>query len=199
MTIHTLNNQILLTPLKGQRHYVHSTSLFTAIGDLISKHLNGDAWISQLKINQMTDKQCVLSTESDPSATIGMCTLQYQHDTHTLYLLETENIVTERTHCDEKTLYQHAQLSNDKINHAYIAGANLIDQVVVLNRYLHDTQYPPEKQKWVFTALSLTQALKAYDDSNIQLKITHKLGSKMTRSALHIDGICVGRLDFALH
>ncbi len=183
--------------LKGQRDYVHGTSVCDALFDLFGPDFNRfDIKFSQRLLNS----RCTLHvSDSSSDVPTGACSGQVQLRGETVYFAlqsaEEEGLAA-RVDYPEYEIVANSELSADHCSMSPNDAYTFIENLVALTKAWHLHRAPPQGGQWMFARLELTRPVMRC--ARLELQLQSEMAGRMTCSEVVVDGEAVGRMYFSL-
>lgn len=190
-------------PLKGNRDYLHSTTLYR----WLSRHLNENYPEEEVSGVKLMFKGMlrggVRVVAADPEKTAqAVFFFHVGGQRKSWFLFDVGRPPGEKEPCLESKLEELSKVDLTSRSIAIDAenalGAELIDIVVALNKALHQQVFSEVEGKWLFTEVVSSLLLVGKPWERMSLSIDKCLGTKLTRSLITIDGEKIGHLCFSL-
>lgn len=195
-----IHNFIL--PFKGNRNYIHGTDIFNEMIKLfINKKLTDFQFtIHKMSMNNKGAIYFTTSLEEFKSIT------QPLHITASLdvdskkywiaFLFEEEQLEkTDRIPYDEQALIEKCHVSEERISLREISPYTFIETIVCMQKKLLQTLFP-NKDKWLFTKIILTEYTANY--KNVAILFRKNFNFKLVKSDIFINDTLAGEIYFSL-
>lgn len=191
----------LHTPLRGNRNYVHSTSIYNQLLTHAENVFEENAWVRQLKLSQFFDTQCYATITLDENDhEVGSFSLQCVDELMDGYIVTDKQLmISSREKFDEDSICSNATVHGQGIDNEWQKNTPFIDQCVALTKHFHNDLYPLEDKKWIYTRLTMKEDIAVLNPENISIKLNRKLGDRMTRSNIFLDGKEFGVIEFSVN
>jgi len=183
---------------KGERTYVHGTDFFEAISQF--RNTCGDGFVKELSFRLFTDHQCVihLNALGTPAAKV-ICQGRWRNiddggDTK-FWVTETDKTVAGRYDFDEDALCEGAGIEDNKICHRFNSEFSMIDNIVALTKYYHNTKLTLSSGKWVFGQIVLTEGLPS-ECEIIEINNYQNIKDRFSRNHIVLNGHRIGEIRF---
>lgn len=187
---------------KGTRNYIHGTDMFNA---MISAHLNTVVNNIRFAVHgfvhtpicqlHMADSKEALNEVQDIRA---RCQFDANGSTHWLVLTQAEGDASSggRYDYDEEQLIALCRIENETISLAQHSPFTFIENIVAMNKHMHQQLFPEVVGKWIFTRIDLDAD---YDErENLALHFKHNMNYRLTKSDILVNGNKVGDIYFSL-
>lgn len=190
---------------KGSRDYITGADIYAesirTLKSLKTAALTGKC---RLVIHNFTRRQCRLlytvfsNTNKRPENFIAE--FSFVSDTRHLiaWLVETSEIVTRRIPYLESEIMEKCILSEQGVKLKGKTGYSAIEELVAMNKLLHETQYPPGESSWIFTRLDLNRLLTKDDNGNLHVILRHNLNNRLTKSEVISNDQIIGHIYFSM-
>lgn len=191
--------QLLDTPFKGNRHYIHGSDIFNRISQHIKTLFpDAGAYISKLHFNAFGYHlyEMVLDETLDIEKVVGGGELTFVDGTRkSFHLCETDTVPQERVPYDEDSFVANATYEDITIRFDGPSPFTSIETVIALTKALSYRLMPLQSGKWVFGRLDLLMPLPAITTS-VVITRTAVLGNRFSVNKIEIDGQHVGQIRF---
>lgn len=192
-------------PFKGDRDYLHGTDMYSetlkVLNDSMPEVLS---WKCRLVIHNIARYQCrllyTLSPDSPRRPENLIAEFRFASDTRHLmaWLVETSNIVTRRTPYPESKIMEKCILKEQGVKLHRKTGYSAIEELVAMNKLLHNTLYPAEASRWYFTRLDLNRLLIKDDSGNLHVILRQNLNNRLTKSEIITHDQIIGHIYFSI-
>jgi len=189
-------SRILLFPFKGDRNYVHGTSLFNEFSREAQQH-GVDSGLVSISFRRMIyNPLCVLEVRPSSAEDAAVAHISGRAGESLVLCIneasERGGIV--RQDFDEDYIACGAILGEKSIMLPRSSHSDRVEVLVALCKKMHQQCFSGAK-KWVFSRYEGVFPLPAL--GRIELKITRQLGSRLTCSAVFFDEGKVGDIYFS--
>jgi hypothetical protein len=190
--------------LKGSRTYIHGTDMY----GVFMAHVPGvstSAGVGALRmtIHRMASRQSdivVLGPHVEavrPPNAYAEFSCETPGGVARSYLIETGSIVTECYSYEEERIENLCRIDENTIAIDGDSGYAPIEVVVAMNKRLHNTLFPLNEERWMFTRIELSRPLQPADARQFCVTFLQRLGVKLSRSAIVVDGQAIGHIYFS--
>lgn len=188
---------------KGNRSYLHGTDMYDAIMSVLEArgHVEGPI---RLKIGRETNRTLSLyvapvnDATTRPADEVANFAATVDGIAVTGWLVESGGLVVDRYEYDEMPVEEAGRIDDDAIRFIGVSPISPIETAIALTRRLHVVRMPPGGSKWMFTGLEIARPLRACDARNMTVTLRHRLGFRLTKSALQAGTEEVGYIYFSL-
>lgn len=181
---------------KGDRSYVHGTSIFDAI-----VHAASQRGVTNGKINIFFKKKvynpiCVLEERTPTPKDSIYAEIDGYHGKSIILCINESSDTSEagRQEYNEQEICQGAILEGNSITQNDIHHSNSIELLVALCKTLHQNLYGTSK-KWVFSRYEGQFPVPKINKA--ELKIVKKLGARLTCSEVKVNDQTIGHIYFS--
>lgn len=190
---------------RGNRDYLHGTDVYTSLVNLYPNEAGSSA-ISLSFHSQIFTQIDFVGTapgtnvpEQDQPAFRGRVSIGTGSTAVHGVLMESDRPVTARRPCNERSVIAAAMVDTEKrcARLQPEVEADAIDQVVFLNKQLHQVALPASSTPWLFARLELKHALPQPGAGGFEVQINQVLGGRFTRSSIHLNEEFLGNIYFA--
>ena len=197
----TFERIALDTPFRGNRNYIHSTSIYNQLQVHINEFVGKNAWIRQLKLNQFFDTQCYATTNLDENdQQVGNFSVQIIDSIIQGFIVADPSIaISSREEFDEGYICSKATMLDEGVENEWQVKVPFIDQCVSLTKYFHNELYPLESKKWIYTRLTMQEDTTHLNPKKITIKLNRKLGNRITQSSIFFDEEKCGVIEFSVN
>ncbi len=192
-------------PYKGDRDYLHGTDMYAKTLEVLNA-VRPDALTGgcRLVIHRTARHQCRLlytgvdETAPRPEKLVAEFILSAGTGNTTAWLVETTQAIRDRRPYVESRIFDYCRLTDRSIRLNDQTGFSAIEELVAMNKLLHNTHYPPENAQWYFTRLDLTRLLVDTDTGNLVVSLQKNFNQRLTRSAISAHGEMIGHIFFSM-
>lgn len=190
---------------KGERHYVHGTDIYSAVEKFLNSEFDSTKiGLLDLAFHKQASKNLILeSSEQLPKhLDQNICVsvkFNYEKKVHYLFLKESNNQVVNRydfldSDITSKGIYdKDGNCAQIKI----LANFSLIENIVILNKGLHENIFPENNKKWLFARLVLDNFNTELKAKTLKLRLKRNFQFKLTKTEILLDDIRLGDIYFA--
>jgi hypothetical protein len=130
--------KLLETPFKGERHYVHGTSLFDGAEAELRERFGDGAYISHLTIRRMARTACALVYHDEymPGISKPVASLRYWdgRSFQKGIIEETGHAIVDRVAYPEADIVKDARIDGMAIHHAQRTRFTVVEEIVALTK-----------------------------------------------------------------
>lgn len=185
----------IVFPLKGERDYVHGTSLFDEVERVSG--LQSDGAEVDISFRKMIhNPSCTL--EIRPAKTDDSVIARIVKDSGEVLTIcvnsSNEIVESVRIEYNEALICKYAKVDGSKIKSSLPNGFSNIEVVVALCKELHNA-YIGNECKWIFSRFKGRMPLIL--ERNIDLRIIKTVGTRLTCSEIFSAGNKVGEIYFS--
>ncbi len=189
--------------LKVERDYVAGTDLFQSSFRHLTEAMGAPPAQYEISFHRMAHRKVQLSAKPDAKAdrNFGHVIVQSGTEKQRYSLIETDDdLPVERRMCCDKVVGQNAVYSNGTTTATIQAMQDVsdIDVVIALIKAMHQTLFPDADGQWVFARAKMKDYSLDLDAQEYWVTLSARLGTKLTRNEVFIDGKKVGDVFFAL-
>lgn len=181
---------------KGQRDYVHGTSICDALFELFGHEFaQFDIKFSQ----RLSNSRCTLHVSDSSSVPVSACSGRVRIRDETLHFglqPADENGATARVDYPEDEIVAASQLAPDYCSMSPNNAYTFIENLVALTKAWHLHRAPPKSGQWMFARLELARPVLRC--ARIDLRLQSDLAGRMTCSDVVVDSQSAGRMYFSL-
>lgn len=170
---------------KANRHYLHGTDIFNEV----SKRLEGD-FITDISFRKTTNRQCSLSSVKTTN-TVAIIKSQSQ----LMYLVESDEAITERYPFDEDGLVKNAVISNNTISMQLNKHASFIENVVALTKKLNNSIDKPPSGQWLFGQYK-SDIEHVNCEGEVMIESSKRIQSKFSENLIYLNGHIAAKIMF---
>lgn len=182
--------------LKGERTYLHSTDIWTALEALFAQDAAGPERRMAITFRKFTDRTPrLVALDAAPADRFADVRISEGPESRNYCLVETEAEVTRRVDCPERALGPAIAIDGETASVVIPDFATPLETLVAATKKLHQAQVDPQA-KWVVGRLELPLPFPAGVGERIGVAITHRLPRQSTVSAVAVDGRPVGTVMF---
>lgn len=187
---------------KGKRDYIHGTDMFNAmVSAYPSADINNirftvhDFVRTPLCLLYVADSKDALSEVADIRA---RCQFDVNGATHWLALTQGEGDATSggRFEYDEERIVSLCRMEKDGIVLAQPSPYTFIENIVAMNKHMHQQLFPEVVGKWIFTRIDLLAFCEARE--NLALHFKHNMNYRLTKSDILVNSAKIGDIYFSL-
>ena len=183
---------------KGERTYIHGTDLFQSVTQFLENGKVG--YLKEMSFRLFGDKQCAIlfSAPESPDARIISQGLWHDSDSDSnvkFWVIEQGDSVSDRYEFDEDTLCSRADLDEEKIIRKYNLAFSMIENIVALTKFFHNTKLPLTNGKWVFGQIVMNERLPDISH-HIEIKNYQNIKNRFSRNHIILDGRHIGEIRF---
>jgi hypothetical protein len=187
---------------KGERNYIHGTDMFNAMiathsGIIINniRFTAHDFVHSPICQLYQADSKEALNNIQDIRA---RCQFDVNGITHWLALTQMDVDATpaNRYEYDEEQIISLCRMEGEGIVLTQHSPFTFIENIVAMNKHMHQQLFPDALGKWIFTRIDLVVGCDVREKLALQLK--HNMNYRLTKSDILVDGKKVGDIFFSL-
>jgi hypothetical protein len=187
---------------KGTRNYVHGTDMFNAMtSSCPSSSMNNLRFtihdIVQTPLCQLywTDRKDELGDIADIRV---RCQFVINGSTQWLVLTQGEGEITSgaRYDFDEEKIISRCLMEAGAIRLVQKSQYTFIENIVAMNKHMHQQLFPEADGKWMFTRIDLD--VLCDEQENLALEFKHNMNFRLTKSDVLVSGNKVGDIYFSL-
>jgi hypothetical protein len=175
--------------LKGDRKYVHGTSIYSACRDLLARPR--DFVVSHLIFHEMLrgDARVVRFDDGEVPELLAECRLSRGDLVETLGLVADGPPSIDRSTFEEERIVAACAIDTDSVRLEADTGFDSIEEVVAMIKAWH-LEHLPDAGKWLFVRLDARAGgdLPARREGPIEARLAGRLGTRMTRFLVSVDG-----------
>ena len=178
---------------KGDRGYVQGGDIFDELHALLGKQAKQ---ILELSFRGFSNRQmrCLFADPGQGSKAEGVA-VDAAGLRQPFWLVETDQLVTERYPFDEDAITSHAQLDGKAISANATSGYSVIEQIIALTKALNYHITPSVNGKWVFGQLRLGQPLPQAA-THFVIRQKTLLAGRFSVQEVELDGKLIGQIRF---
>lgn len=187
---------------KGARSYIHGTDMFNA---MVSSYPG--AGLSNIRFTvhdfvhtpvcllYLADSMDELNTVRDIRA---RCQFEVNGEMRWLALTQGAGDATSgvRYGYDEEQIISLCRMVQDGIVLAQQSSYSFIENIVAMNKHMHQQLFPDAVGKWIFTRIDLAAFCDARE--KLALQFRHNMNFRLTKSDILVNGSKVGDIYFSL-
>ena len=187
---------------KGAREYIHGTDMFNTMlpvhssSTLANIHFTVHEFVytPKCRLYRASSREELENVED----VRARCQFDEKGVTHCLVLAQGSGNAAsgERYEYDEERLIALCSMEGDVITLRHRSTFTFIENVVAMNKHLHQQLFPNAMGKWVFTRIDLERGCN--EREKLALRLRHNLQYRLTKSDILVDGRKVGDLFFSL-
>jgi|GEM_PF-1295596 len=187
---------------KGERNYIHGTDMFDAmIATPSSTLINNirftvhDFVCSPIcQLYQADNKDALNSVQGIRAR----CQFNVNDITHWLALtqMDVDTAPVNRYEYDENQIISLCRMEGAGIVLTQYSPFTFIENIVAMNKYMHQQLFPDALGKWIFTRIDLIVGCDEHEQLALQLK--HNMNYRLTKSDILVNGKKVGDIFFSL-
>lgn len=185
---------------KGNRNYIHSTDIFHAIEIATKAHFGAKAWVCLLGIRNLIYNNCFLilpeKSEELRIPHVAFVTVKTGENKRNGFIITSDEPVLKRYQFDEKIIYHSTTIVEQSALQQYKTSFSPIEEAVSLTKLLHNTLYPQQTGRWIFSELQLNSPFS--DRDLFTITILQNLAGRMTTSTIIQNNKRIGRISFVL-
>lgn len=187
---------------KGSRNYIHGSDLFNAmipvnlsIGVHNLRFSVHDFVYSPVCQIYLTDNKETLNNLPHINA---RCQYDMEGITHFLALTQVGNdaSLAGRYKYDEEEILSLCHMEGEGIALIQHSPFTFIENVVAMNKHMHQQLFPDALGKWIFTRIDLMHGCDEQESIALQLK--HNMNYRLTKTDILVNGVKVGDIFFSL-
>ena len=189
---------------RGDRNYLHGTSMYTESIDALQRELGGDLdGPFKMAIHKIARRSLAImyGLEPDlpkkPTNVIAELSFWHKKQDFKARLVETDQEVTTRSPYQESIITDRCITHGETIQLNGPSGFLPIEELICMTKVLHNEKYPPKDFRWFFSRLELNRLLDPSSTGKLQVAIEGILGNKITRSTISENGVLLGRIFFS--
>lgn len=188
-------------PLKGERKYVHGTSIFDSSMDIISKGFEIEPENIDFKIQSIIYKNLVGLLVEDPdyhSLENVKASLEFYIRKKKYSILYFENDIrpSKMQIYDEEKVCENSIIGDDRITTKYNQDYSFIEYIVSLNKKLITKTYSQSNGKWLFTKLKIKKNINSFQ--KLEIIHTKKKRFNLVKSSILVNDKLMGDIFFSL-
>lgn len=193
----------LALQFKGSRDYLHGTDFYEAIvGTAAAEKGLADAAV-KLSIHHLSRRQVALHWQDGKAARPSDAAVVFRLAAPGAapvegWLSETETPVEGRYPYNEDEAVSPARVEGETIKFAQKTAYKPIEILVAMTKRLHYTVMPTSAGKWMFTRLELDRRLQSRDTDALTVRLTNRLGQRLTKSEVQVSGRRIGDIYFSV-
>jgi len=170
---------------KASRNYLHGTDIFNEVNTRLENE-----YITDISFRRSTKHHCWLSSVKEKDAVAII-----KSQSRVMYLVESDELITERYSFDEDSLVESAVISDKKISMNLNEGFSFIENVVALTKKLNISLDKPELGQWLFGQY------KSNDDhvnfkGEIVIESSKRIKSKFSENLIYLNGNFAAKIMF---
>lgn len=187
---------------KGARGYIHGTDMFNT---MLPAHSHPTLANIRFTVHEFIyTPKCRLyraSSKEELGNVVDVrarCQFDEKGVTHCLALTQGSGNAAsgERYEYDEERLIALCSMEADRITLRHRSPFTFIENVVAMNKHLHQQLFPDAMGTWVFTRIGLERGCDQRE--KLVLRLRHNLQYRLTRSDILVGGQKLGDLFFSL-
>lgn len=188
-------------PLKGDRKYVHGTSIFDSSMDIIFKWFDIEPENIDFKIQSLIYKNLVGLLVEDSnyySLEDVKASLKFniKKKKYSILFVEDDNWPSKMQIYDEDKLCENSIIGDDRIIIKFNQDYSFIEHVVSLNKNLISRIYSQSNGKWLFTKLKIKKNINSFQ--KLEIIHTKKKRYNLVKSSILVDDKLIGDIFFSL-
>ena len=187
---------------KGARNYIHGTDMFNSIVSSYSSSVVKNIRFTVHDFVRTPLCQLYLADFKDELNGVGGIRARCQFDaegvTHWLALTQGSGDTSSggRYTYDEEQIVSVCRMDGESIDLLQQSPFTFIENIVAMNKHMHEQLFPDVDGKWIFTRIDLESR---YDSrEKLALRFRHNMNFRLTKSDVVVDGIKVGDIYFSL-
>ena len=187
---------------KGDRSYIHGTDIFNAMLDNYpAASLGNISFTMHDFVRTPTCQLYLMESKASLNELVGVCTrcqFEINGTTHWLALTQGNGDVTSggRYEYDEEQIITLCSLQGECITLSKPSNFTFIENIVAMNKYLHQQLYPGVVGKWIFTRIDLKR--NCVSRESLELRFRHNMNYRLTKSDILVDGKKIGDIYYSL-
>ena len=188
---------------KGRRDYIHGTDMFNAMLDTCRSvgELRNIRFSVHEFVHAPVCRLWIANSKDEVSGVDGVrarCQIEVNGSVHWMALTELggDQLTGGRYEYDEDGIVSLCRISEDGISLIHESPYTFIENIVAMNKHMHQQMFPEAPGKWIFTRVDLDQDCDA--KANLSLKFRHNMNFRLTKSDILVDGQKIGDLYFSL-
>lgn len=192
-------------PFKGARTYLHGTDLVPAAVEALGAMRDPSDARLQVAFHGFARTACRFNLFPDPSDTrrpddaIAQVVATWPDKAKMIgWFVETGKPVLRRISFDEDAIAARATMRGEAISIAAPPDNTAIELTVAMTKRLHYRLFPINEGRWVFSRLDLLRPLSEGDRKGLCIALSHRLGNRLTRSAVLSHGQGIGDIYFSV-
>ena len=162
---------------KADRNYLHGTDIFNKISDALI-----DEYILDISFRSTTNLQCFLSKDKK-NKVIAIIKTQFR----TLYLIESDKLISERYDFDEDELVSCSVIKENKISMYIDHNYSYVENIVALTKKLNNTLDKPSVGKWLFGQYKSDSDNRSYTGI-VEIESNKRIKSRFSENLIYLDG-----------
>jgi hypothetical protein len=187
---------------KGNRKYIHGTDMFNKMTDFghLPSHLHNIRFIAHKVVHSplcnvyLTDKKEELNEIADICV---RCQFDIDQSTHWMALTQATSAIPEQRYAyDEDQIVSLCSLKDSAITLTAPSAYSFIENIVAMNKHLHQHLFPEADGNWFFTRIDLDSGCE--ERAHLELHFRHNMNYRLTRSDILANGQKLGDLYFSL-
>ena len=188
---------------KGQRDYVHGTSIYKKIINLLEENGYTDITNLDFKFHNIirNNLNFEIYSANNLKKEKSDCSMNFmfQNSKYYIFLNENKSPVKKRKEYLENKIVEKSNYDFHSKSASLIPFGkfNNIENIVALNKSLHEKLYETKNGKWFFTRLQIEKPLPV-NCKKIEIKIVKDKSFRLTKSEIYIDKFVIGYIYFSL-
>ena len=199
-----MNTLKIHMPFKGERNYLHGTSMYTeSINELsrvLQGPLNGPFRMAIHKIARYS-LHLLYSPISDslknPDEFIAEFSFFSGNHEYRAWLIETDIEVSDRIPYPEFKIEEKCIISKETVTLSDQTGLLPIEELIGMTKVLHIEEYPPLDFQWFFSRLDWKRLLDPDLSGKLKVSLEGILGNRYTRSIIKYGDENLGHIYFS--
>ena len=179
-------------PFKGTRTYLHGTSIIDMLAtELEIRFLGVTEQKGEIVFHSFARHQCDLMlpprgkvvVPPENAVTTFECSIGSE-DAVIGWLVETRRLVTSSVPYPEEDIQERSSIIGKMVRLSAPCELDAIETVVALTKHLHNTLFPLDGKKWIFTKLEFDRFLNKEDIPGMEIEVRFNLHNRITKSAV---------------
>lgn len=192
----------LQIPFKGSRDYLHGTDIFDQVLLILTKENAGFLDVFEISFHAMAREPLRLIIGEEPANARAAAVGYYQGNDGRVrfWLSETDGEIVGRVPYPENEVVRKMAFSQDSATAAIspTSGFSNIEVWIPMVKEMHTRIFPDVDGKWVFARAKMSAYSLDHSAAEYGVKLASKLGHKLTRNEVFLDGRKVGDIFFSL-
>lgn len=188
---------------KGARDYIHGTDMFSRM--IEPSHLPSMLENIRFTVHDFVRTPVcrlystnIKGTLNDVENICARCQFDIGGNTYWLALTQDSGDAVSggRYEYDEDRIIRLCVMQDEGIVLTQSSPFTFIENVVAMNKHMHQQLFPDAVGKWIFTRIDLSRSCN--DRENLSLQFKHNMNYRLTKSDVLINGEKVGDIYFSL-
>jgi hypothetical protein len=188
---------------KGDRNYVHGTSMYEEIMTLLESRgfhrISNLDWRFGKILRNNLDYEILRDYQLKGREWDSSLKFTFNGFNYVVILKENNSRIAKRKVYLESSIVEKTQcnIANKSINLRRIEGFTTIECLVAINKALHEKVLNPASGKWYFTRLQIQKPLPS-NWSSLDVYLVNAKNARLTKGDVYIDEQCIGCIFFSL-